>query len=651
MTSSQRSFVPQIPSAQMTMLAEASERLTCEELTEWLRGMATDADSGGWGAKACATLHVLADLASAGWRIRCVKSTVYMVPPALERMSPEAAKSAVRRTLSAGRLAQLAEPSTRQFIESMHAGRRFGGEQVSILDLVDDGPSLAQALSKCGGHPETVVQPYLQPVTTGARCSHTGLLLIDVWRYFRHTWSLTYRPTPGRTLCFLIRNAARPKHPVMAIAGFANAVFQLASRDAWVGWTVDELAKAVTANASRWAEFREAARAALAAARDAVRSDDLLAEVGDRSSTLETARKLADLAHIQAQARKKALEESFREFGAAPAARPAARLAEGRRDWSLVSETPLYKRKRAGLLSDILGALHYLESEDATEPPLRWIEASGKGKVRWRSAAGERAVRAAVREIKKAGLSARVMDVNVCGATPVYRPLLAGKLAALSLLSAEACGEYASRYTSAVSEIASSMAGRPITKPADLCLLTTTSLYGSGSSQYNRLSISRGDHIFKWQRIGESKGFGTVHMSRETVEAVREVAVLAHGMRNVNNQFGEGANPLMRQLREGLEALGFSGDDVLQHSNKRIVYAAELYPGAKADLALGRPKKPELPSMEEVVAHWSDRWLRMRIREDVLEVVGRVTKEAVGAELLPADEAVDEPELSLAETT
>jgi hypothetical protein len=632
------------------MLADRSERLTCEGLTAWLRSMATDADSGGWGAEARATLHVLADLGSAGWRIRCVKSTVYMVPPALERMSPETAKGAVRRALSAGRAAQLAEPSTRRFIESMHAGRRFEGERVSILDLADDGPSLAHALSECGGHPETVVRPYLQPVATGVRCSHTGMLLTDIWRYFRHTWSLTYRPTPGRTLCFLIRNAARPKHPVMAIAGLANAVFQLASRDAWVGWTVDELAKAVTADPARWSAFRDAARAALAAARDAVRSDDLLAEVGSGGDVLETARKLADLAHIQAEVRKKALEKAYRESGAAPAARTTARLPGGGRDWSTVSESPLYKRKRAGLLSDVLGALNFLENEDAAEPPLRWTDASGKGRVRWRSAAGERAVRTAVREIKKAGLSARVMDVNVCGATPVYRPLLAGKLAALSLLSAEACGEYASRYASAVSEIASGMAGRPVTKPADLCLLTTTSLYGSGSSQYNRLRMPHGGSSLDWRRIGESEGFGTVHMSRETVEAVREVAVLRHGMRNVNNQFGEGANPLMRQLREGLEALRFSSDDVLRHSNKRIVYAAELYPGAKADLALGSPKKPELPSMEQVAAHWSDRWLRMRIREDVLEAVGRITKEVVGAELLPVDEVEKEPELPLAET-
>jgi hypothetical protein len=37
-------------------------------------------------------------------------------------------------------------------------------------------------------------------------------------------------------------------------------------------------------------------------------------------------------------------------------------------------------------------------------------------------------------------------------------------------------------------------------------------------------------------------------------------------------------------MREGLNILGFETNDVLQHTNKRIVYAAELYPGAREDL-------------------------------------------------------------------
>lgn len=634
--SSPRTFSPMLSPEQMGRLAEALESLLTTPVCRWLR---SEAEAKEASPEARATFHVLADLTAAGWTITCADSAVRMLPPSLDGMSVADAKGAVRRALAVGRKAQLAEHSTRRFIDSMHAERTFQDGRVSILDLADDGPSLATALLDCGGRLDTVVRPYLQAVVAKARCEHTGYLLTDIWRYFRHTWSLTYRPTPGRTVCFLIRNAARPKHPVMAIAGLANAVFQLAHRDAWIGWTVEEIAKAVTTDPSRWAGFRAAAESVLRATEQAVRSDDLLAEIDDDGEPPETSRKLADLAHREAEARKRDLEDAFREFGAAPVVRDAKRLPGGDRDWKSLSETPLYRRKRAEVLSEVIPALHFFASEAATESSLSWAEKDGKGKVRWRSKDGERAVRTAIREIRKAGLSARVMDVNVCGATPVYRPLLAGKLAALSLFSAEACGEYSARYGSAVSEIASGMAGRPVTKPADLCLLTTTSLYGVGSSQYNRLRLPNGEAALRWEKIGESEGFGTVHMSRQTIDAVRAVAVACRGMRNVNNQFGEGSNPLMRQLREGLEALGFSSDDVLNHSNKRLIYAAELYPGAAADLALGRAEKPDLPTMDRVATHWTNRWLRMRIRDDVLEKVANVSRLSVKGELCPEEEA------------
>lgn len=620
----------------MGRLAEAFENRSNAQTCQWLR---SEAEAEGSSSEARATFHVLADLTAAGWTITCADSTVCMVPPSLDGMSVAGAKEAIRRALAVGRKAQLAEQSTRRFIDSMHVERVFHGERVSILDLADDGPSLAAALADCGDRPDTVVRPYLQAVMAKARCEHTGILLTDIWRYFRHTWSLTYRPTPGRTLCFLIRNAARPKHPVMAIAGLANAVFQLAHRDAWIGWTVDAIAKAVTNDPSRWTAFRAAAETALRATEKAVRSDDLLTEIDDAADPLEISRKLADLAHRQAAARKKDLEEAFREFGAAPVVRLVTRLPDGNRDWKALSETSLYRRKRAEVLSEVIQALHFFAAEAATESPISWMEKEGKGKVRWRSKEGERAVRTAMREIRKAGLSARVMDVNVCGATPVYRPLLAGKLAALSLFSAEACGEYSTRYGSAVSEIASGMAGRPVTKPADLCLLTTTSLYSAGSSQYNRLKLPHGEGTLHWKKIGESEGFGTVHMSRQTIDAVRSVAVAHRGMRNVNNQFGEGSNPLMRQLREGLEVLGFCSDDVLNHSNKRLIYAAELYPAAAADLALGAAKKPDLPTMDQVANHWTSRWLQMRMRTDILEKVSRITRTLVKEELSSEEEA------------
>ena len=82
------------------------------------------------------------------------------------------------------------------------------------------------------------VQPYLQLVEDGARCEFTGQRLADIWRYFRFTWATAPETTPGRTLLYLVRDAARPLHPVMGLASLENAPVFIACRDDALGWTV-----------------------------------------------------------------------------------------------------------------------------------------------------------------------------------------------------------------------------------------------------------------------------------------------------------------------------------------------------------------------------------------------------------------------------
>src|SRR5262249_788643 len=44
----------------------------------------------------------------------------------------------------------------------------------------------------------------------------------------------------------------------------------------------------------------------------------------------------------------------------------------------------------------------------------------------------------------------------------------------------------------------------------------------------------------------------------------------------VNNVFGEGTSPKLRSLRDGLNALGISSDEMLQHGIEKVVYGATL---------------------------------------------------------------------------
>ncbi len=594
-----------------------------------------------WSADERAICLVLADLAALGWRVSVARGVIYLLPRSLDHIDPREAKQELRESLRDGRAKQLADLSVREFLASMHAPRLFGGGVVSIEQLIDDGADLAAALRahRLGSLSE-VVRPYLQLADGTQRCAHTGLNLADIWRYFRHTWSLEYRSTPGRTINFLVRNAARPFHPVMGIVGLANAVFQLSCRDTWVGWTMPSLVGRLLNEPSFWPSFRSAALRCLREAREAIRRDDLFREVGSRGDDLSFALKLQHIADEQTKLRKDHLrEEHVGGRGGGSSTRSVARLPNGERDWIAQSSLPLFKRKRAEALADILFAEHHMEKSSRRPSALTGAvvlgrSPSGDARLSWADDDLGRAVAIALREIKKNGVATRLLDVNVCGATPVYRDLLGGKLAAMSLFAREIRIEYERQYGGQASEIASAMAGRPVCKDTDLCVLTTTSLYGVGSSQYNRVRFPYAAPVLQWREIGATEGFGTLHMTRETVQALRQVGIAKAGLRNVNNQFGEGTSPLLRQLREGLSALGFQANEVLQHGQRRLVYAAELYPEARDDLLLNRASHSPRPPMEEIAGEWTRRWLAMRVQNDeVLDRIASLTPDSVRRDL------------------
>jgi hypothetical protein len=253
----------------------------------------------------------------------------------------------------------------------------------------------------------------------------------------------------------------------------------------------------------------------------------------------------------------------------------------------------------------------------------------------------QRAIDVVLAEFRKAGLSSEVADVSICGAVHPYNELLGGKLVALLLASREVQKAYAKRYGGQVSLIASQMAGRPITKPANLRILTTTSLYGVGSSQYNRLALKAIEHPelrhdLRWVRIGESLtgGYGTLHLSNETAHALRNMAFARHDARRVNNRFGEGTSPRLRQIREGLDALGLKSDAILHHATPRIFYACELAAGARDGL-LGLKSRKALPeTCASIATAWRRRWLSKRVlREETLATLHNLGPTSVRASL------------------
>ncbi len=592
-----------------------------------------------------ALLLLLADLSESGWRLSCTRGALWATPPEARSDRGEelaAVKARLRAPLLAARARQLADPAVSAFIRRAQASRTVEGRLVSIADVIDKGPDLARELRRIAALPSDlrepelakVVRPVVQLVTPDAVCALTGLNLSEIWRYFRHTWSLEYRPTPGRGMQLLIRNSARPGAPVMGIASLASAIPQLRVRDAWIGWTPEQVLRRVSEAPDTWRELRGALLRTVDEARRLVRADDLRRQVG-KGRGERVQQELLELAAAAAKERRRRLSRRQRALDlghAVPPLRRQARRKNGDVDWRAASEDPLFVRKRAKTLADVLFAERVLSRAPDCGAEFVAAALADDGVVR--------ALTIALREVRKVGLASRLLEVNVCGAVPPYRELLGGKLVALLLGSAEVQSQYRARYWAQPSDIASRMAGRPVYRTPSVCVLTTTSLYGVAASQYNRLKLTvpqaARDHTIRWQELGLTEGFGTVHLGTATVDALRALSVSRRGARTVNNVFGEGVSPRLRQVREALDDLGIDSSAVLQHSAARIVYGLELFDGARNDLVLNRAEQHELPCVDAIGRAWRARWLARRIeRADVLAAVAAQGPESVRGELVP----------------
>src|SRR5262249_40186996 len=149
---------------------------------------------------------------------------VFATRPDLTGTEPHNQKQFVRRSQLVERNAQLRDPSVIDFIESMERRHLTKKGWHSIFSLMCDGAQLAQSLGAIAAIEDSnnsiaelraAIKPYLQFVEEGAECEHTGLLLQNVWRYFRHTWTNAYKSIPGRSLMILVRDAAAKNHPLI----------------------------------------------------------------------------------------------------------------------------------------------------------------------------------------------------------------------------------------------------------------------------------------------------------------------------------------------------------------------------------------------------------------------------------------------------
>lgn len=655
MSSEVRTFTPYLPPAILGKLCAyiRTKQERGESLTAALRSLDQKWRDEEWSLQLRTTALVLADLLDQGWKINAHGRSIELAPPGLRsgNETAEDAKQRLRQALQVGRQRQLLDPSTQKFIGKVMAQRWRGGVKSSVLELVDDGAELACLLKASREKPRDatikdlrkIIRPSIEVVTEDARCSTTGLRLMDIWRFFRHTWSLEYRSIPGRQLLLLIRNDARPNRPVIGIAQLASPILRTKPRDNWLQWTPEPFIQALQEGVWPIDNMLESLLERIVQSASELRFDDLATEDEIANPTENMIFRLEQRAAGAAAERENALKriyENYRDSGAdVRSQKDGANQDWSEQDWYEASGEVLYVRKRAETLAKLMRAkltFTNLQKNVRDEDLLnRLLEGRH----------GSRAISTALQEVRKAGLASQIADLSVCGAVAPYNTILGGKLVALLAASREAHDAWRSKYKEQVSIISSQMAGRPICRPADLKVLTTTSLYGRGSSQYNRLRLPAGTYRglkegLEWKKLEKTTaGYGTLHMGADTVQRLREFSEDAYGARRINNRFGEGTSPRLRQIREGLDALGIDSDDVLNHTTPRLFYACALNEDAKEQLiGLRTNAARRQASSDQIAEAWRQRWLYSRIQSDeILDQVATRNAETIRSDLQPTD--------------
>jgi len=572
-------------------------------------------------------LSVLCDLRLQGWTFRLGASGISGCLPRTNSTSPLLEKQRIREAHLYERDSQLRLPSTRHFIRNMerqHLGPKDWG---SIFSLMRDGPELvarlrkrSQCASPCMSSDllRSCIDPYIQIVEPKAICEFTGLKLSDVWRYFRHTWVTPHYSIPGRQMWILIRDRAVENHPVIGIAALGSAVVQLTPRDNWIGWTPAVFVKALQDHPTRrWAKWLS--RSLQRLTRGIYLKDFLEERLLSRSD-------IHSPTHAVVQRLLKKADQARILHGKYPKARQHKKEEH---DWEVQARTYLFRAKRARVLAELLNVKQTLREAG-------FSSANGKCLANvLNTSAGRHAIEVILKHVKATHVGIDMLDITVCGAIPPYNALLGGKLVAMLLSSPEVALAYERKYSGASSIIASSMAGRAIIRKPKLVLLGTTSLYGVSSSQYNRITIpakevgGKADGQIAYELLGRSLGYGSYHLSASTVAEIELLLAQSKNGRRVNSIFGEGVNPRLRKIRDGLTEAGFPSDVLLLHGNPRLIYCVRLASNFR-ELLVGQTTRPHylFPRSKPtqvtrmIVDYWIRRWFSKRmLREDVLNDV------------------------------
>ena len=610
-----------------------------------------------------ACVRVLTDLARLRWRIVEEGYGFCLENPKESRRGRStaeliASKEALREQLRPVVEEQQSHPAVQDFLRRLRQGTR---EKRSVAAVIADPKELtrrlAPARAACGDERVALlreaVRPYLQRVTDDPD-PYTGHSLRDLWRYFRFSWSIPQTPVPGRQLLYLVRDAAHPCHAVMGIAALNNCPLEMGEiRETYIGWHRSAVGARLRAaqkqgRAALEAEY-EWLLGRIAASLDEIDWTNLVTAEEVRSPTEGVVTRLQRRGQDFARLREQLLREiaagereafdadAWANDDAPPVDDDILQLeAKASLDRRMhMARKQLVAKKRAHGLGRLLHAKLVLQRQKATLcDPDQVLDALELDEV-------NSALNIVLEALKARRAAANMLEITTCGAVEPYSPLLAGKLVALLMLSPQVGADYRAAYDSP-SIISSQMRNRPVVRDNALVFLGTTSLYVHGSSQYNRLRLPPGvvaqdQPELRYHAVGETTGFGTVQFSPETSRAIDALLSSRQAFKEVNSVFGEGTSPKLRKLKAGMRLIGFDPDRVLRHQQRRLIYAAPLFDGAR-DWLLERTE--DLPdyfrepagsegASERIAEFWRARWLVGRLDRQYAEPASRAAEAGV----------------------
>jgi hypothetical protein len=574
--------------------------------------------------------NLILDLLAQDWQIIIKRDTVKMELETLAEGDKDIGleKNKTRRRHLLARDLQLKIPSVLEFIRNMERRRLTTKGWHSIFSLMRDGIQLRDQLATISQLPsqdeklaqlKKSIQPYIQFVEPDKRCEQTGLYLSEIWRYFRHTWISEYKSLPGRSLSILIRDAAAPNHPVIGIAALGSSVAQQTCRDLWIGWEgksfVERLRESPSVKHANW--ITEMLSMLL---KEVYLKDFFSSGVITRTQLNKpTPELIKHLRQVSLDYRQKHIDNPHNaKFN----------VSNNEMSWEERAQTNLFKSKRAVLLADLLSIKLVLNKYQFTGGKKQLAECLQKSDFC-------EAVQRLARKVKSINVGINMMDIIICGSIAPYNHLLGGKLVCMMLTSPEVVQYYNAKYQDSISLIASSMRGKSVVRVPQLVFLGTTSLYGVGSSQYNRIVIPTGavggvkDGKIEYKKLGYTEGYGSFHFSGQTIKLADAVSGRENGRSRVNSIFGEGANPLLRKLKDAMEFLELESNPILNHRNRRVVYGislaenfAEVLMGLTSKARYYLPLSKARAKSDSIGEFWIKRWLLNRIGNgEVLEKV------------------------------